>query len=187
MIKIGILTFHKSINYGSVLQTWALCQILNKYDVTVIDYEPTVYKESYGLYSASRGLKQNVNRLINTVAIRGQIKGFSDFRNCYLDLSGSFTAENINADAFKEYNAIITGSDHDTDFSEARCDDRLKEYILDYDFISIREKSGADKVSRFIDNQKEVYTMLDPTLLNTKETYDEITSKRIVQEPYIFL
>lgn len=29
--------------------------------------------------------------------------------------------------------------------------------------------------------------MLDPTLLNTKEVYEEITNDRIIKEPYIFL
>ena len=40
MEKIGILTFHKSINYGSVLQAWALCTALKEYNV---DYEPDIY------------------------------------------------------------------------------------------------------------------------------------------------
>ena len=47
--RIGILTFHKAINYGSVLQAWALQQTLktNEYDSEIIDYEP---KESKHLY-----------------------------------------------------------------------------------------------------------------------------------------
>lgn len=45
MEKIGILTFHKSINYGSVLQAWALCTALKEYNVSVIDYEPDIYKQ----------------------------------------------------------------------------------------------------------------------------------------------
>lgn len=30
MDKIGILTFHRSENYGSVLQAWALCRKIPK-------------------------------------------------------------------------------------------------------------------------------------------------------------
>ena len=43
--KIGILTFHKSINYGSVLQAFALSDLLSKrgYAVEIIDYEPASY------------------------------------------------------------------------------------------------------------------------------------------------
>lgn len=38
MKKIGILTFHKSINYGSVLQAWALCTALKEYNISIINY-----------------------------------------------------------------------------------------------------------------------------------------------------
>ena len=50
--KIGILTFHKAINYGSVLQAWALQNTLkmNGYDSEIIDYEP---KELRHLYETS--------------------------------------------------------------------------------------------------------------------------------------
>ncbi len=218
MKRIGILTFHKSINYGSVLQAWSLCQTLKDYDVEVIDYEPKEYKKIYGLFSASRGLKYNINRLFNFTAIKNQAKLFESFRNSYLKLSASYKSENISSNIFEKYDAVVTGSDqiwniqtsdaddifflpysisakkiayacsiNDTNFKEKRCDDNLKERILNYDFISIREKSGVDKVSQFIDYKKKVYTMLDPTLLNTKEMFEEITSVRLIKEPYIFL
>lgn len=218
MKKIGILTFHKSINYGSVLQTWALCKILSDYNVSVINYEPRVYKKTYGLFSVSKGLKYNVNRLLNCMAIERQIQKFSGFRKSYLPLTKGYISSTISKDTFDEFDAIITGSDqiwnvhaedsddifflpytisakkiayacsvNDTDFTEKRCDDVLKEYMLDYDFISIREKSGADKVSRFLENKKSIYTVLDPTLLNSKEVYEEITNDQIIKEPYIFL
>lgn len=218
MKKIGILTFHKSINYGSVLQAWALEQILKDYDVVIIDYEPIAYKKIYGLFYAFRSMKNNINRILNFNAVIRQIKNFSRFRNKELNLTKSCVAKNINEDYFKEFDVIVTGSDqiwnvhaedaddifflpynikakkiayacsvNNTEFTEDRCTDVLKKCILDYDFISIREKSGADRVLQFIDNRKKVYTMLDPTLLNTKETFYKITSKRIVQEPYIFL
>ena len=39
---IGILTFHKSVNYGSVLQAWALQRMLalKGIESEIIDYEP---------------------------------------------------------------------------------------------------------------------------------------------------
>ena len=80
MKKIGILTFHKSINYGSVLQAWALSKILKDYDVSIIDYEPMVYKKNYGMFCLSKGWKYNLNRLLNYSAIKRQIQNFSDFR-----------------------------------------------------------------------------------------------------------
>lgn len=218
MKKIGILTFHKSINYGSLLQAWALRNVLNDYETFVIDYEPDAYRGMYALFSKQRRIKSNVNRLFNCVAIKRQIIYFSKFRKSYLNCTEKYKSHNLKHDSFESFDAVITGSDqiwnvrardaddayfvpfqiaakkiayacsvNDTDFSENRCDDKLRNYILDYDFISIREVSGAQKVSEFINNQKKVYTMLDPTLLNTKEAFDAITSKRLIQRPYIFL
>lgn len=47
-MKIGILTFHRAINYGAVLQCYALYTTLNGmgHDVEVVDYRPA-YIEKY--------------------------------------------------------------------------------------------------------------------------------------------
>ena len=218
MKKIGILTFHKSINYGSVLQAWALCTALKEYNISIINYEPDVYKQNYGLVSLDKGLKYNINRLLNYIAINRQIHGFAEFRHKYLPLTQKCTSLDISENTFAKFDAIITGSDqiwnvhaedaddafflpyninakkiayacsiNNTDFTEKRCDEKLKKWISDYDFISIREKSGADKVSHFLNGEKIIYTVLDPTLLNTKDAFDAITNNRIVKSPYIFL
>ncbi|MFQ9152593.1 MAG: polysaccharide pyruvyl transferase family protein [Blautia sp.] len=54
--KIGILTFHKSINYGSVLQAFALSDLLSKrgYAVEIIDYEPASYSIQYRIFEKIR-------------------------------------------------------------------------------------------------------------------------------------
>ena len=50
-MKIGILTFHRSINYGAVTQCYALATEIKKRipysDVEVIDYVPRFRKEKY--------------------------------------------------------------------------------------------------------------------------------------------
>jgi hypothetical protein len=76
MKKIGILTFHKSINYGSALQAYALRKVLSDYETYIIDYEPDAYKSMYGIYLAKRSLKSNINRLLNYVAIKRQVLFF---------------------------------------------------------------------------------------------------------------
>ena len=49
---IGILTFHKSVNYGSVLQAWALQRMLalKGIESEIIDYEPEKYGELYDVF-----------------------------------------------------------------------------------------------------------------------------------------
>lgn len=51
-MKTGIITFHRSINYGSALQAWALAYVLDKMGAQpeIIDYEPNNYREMYALF-----------------------------------------------------------------------------------------------------------------------------------------
>ncbi len=216
--KVGILTFHKSINYGSVLQCWALQKTIEKlgYKVEIIDYEPKIYKNLYGLFNNK--WKHNLN-VLPVVAFRFfQDKAFSNFRNKELNLSEYKYFYDSDYSRFNEYDAIVCGSDqiwnlnavdcddifflpfhihgrklayavsiNNTNFSETRANEHLRDDIIDFNFISEREKSGAQKISSFIDNKKKIYSCLDPTLLHTRSDFEIITSKRFIKQPYIFL
>ena len=50
--KTGILTFSRSLNYGSTLQAWSLTQFLQQAGVNpeIIDYEPNGYRDIYALF-----------------------------------------------------------------------------------------------------------------------------------------
>lgn len=72
-------------------------------------------------------------------------------------------------------------------YNEDVCDDQLRKNILDFDYISIREHSGAKKISHFLNTDKQVKVQPDPSLLQTKEVFAAIASKRIVEKPYIFM
>ena len=67
MNKIGIMTFHKSINYGSVLQAYALQQAVNKlgFSSEVIDYEPDNYKYLYGYFRIPKNSTNIKHDIIN--------------------------------------------------------------------------------------------------------------------------
>ena len=45
--KIGILTFHNAVNYGAILQCYALQNALEQrgYNVEVIDYTPLYFNK----------------------------------------------------------------------------------------------------------------------------------------------
>lgn len=53
MWKIGILTFHRAINYGAFLQAFALKTYLSKcnYRATIIDYWPIGHESAYNVFS----------------------------------------------------------------------------------------------------------------------------------------
>lgn len=52
-MKIGILTYHRSNNYGALLQGIALREVLARagHDVTFIDYWPAYHRHMYALFS----------------------------------------------------------------------------------------------------------------------------------------
>lgn len=51
-MKIGILTFHRAINYGAFLQAYALKKFIESlgYDVSIIDYWPNEHSAAYNLF-----------------------------------------------------------------------------------------------------------------------------------------
>lgn len=218
-MKVGILTFHKSINYGSVLQCWALRDILVKhgYDVEVIDYEPDSYHQQYAIYQKGHA-KHNINVFFVSHWIKRQNNLFTEFRERTLNLSKEKYKSSSNFSSLNKYDVIICGSDqiwnlkaldcdpiyflpfhtagrkvayavsiNDATYKEAKATDDLRKAILDFNYLSEREKSGADKLEDFIDHQKKVDTCLDPTLLHKKADFDAIASDRVEKEPYIFL
>ena len=220
--KIGILTFHKSINYGSVLQSWALSKVISKrFVVEIIDYEPQNYEFLYANYrqwNSWNNIKYNLKRMPLSSALNNQQQLFKKFRDKQLPLSRKKYNYNNGCDIKEEYKGIVVGSDqvwnirakdcdpifflpfnysgnkvsyacsiNDTDYTEKNLPSNLASEICDFDFISIREESGKNKLEQFIAKQKKVYTLLDPTLLCNSSEYDSLLNDRIVDGKYIFL
>lgn len=220
--KIGILTFHKSINYGSVLQSWALSRVISKrFVVEIIDYEPQNYEFLYANYrqwNSWNNIKYNLKRMPLSSALNNQRQLFKKFRDEQLPLSRKKYNYNNGCDIKEEYKGIVVGSDqvwnirakdcdpifflpfnysgnkvsyacsiNDTDYTEKNLPSNLASEIFDFDFISIREESGKNKLEQFIAKQKKVYTLLDPTLLCNSSEYDSLLNDRIVDGKYIFL
>ncbi len=220
--KIGILTFHKSINYGSVLQSWALSKVISKrFVVEIIDYEPQNYEFLYANYrqwNSWNNIKYNLKRMPLSSALNNQRQRFKKFRDEQLPLSRKKYNYNNGCDIKEEYKGIVVGSDqvwnirakdcdpifflpfnysgnkvsyacsiNDTDYTEKNLPSNLASEICDFDFISIREESGKNKLEQFIAKQKKVYTLLDPTLLCNSSEYDSLLNDRIVDGKYIFL
>ena len=66
MDKIGILTFHRSENYGSVLQAWALCQQINTLpgrQAELIDYSNRAQQDLYALFLPPKSVKNIAKNL----------------------------------------------------------------------------------------------------------------------------
>lgn len=114
--KIGILTFHNAVNYGAVLQAYALYHVIASagYKVEVIDYvNDEIEKEL-----KSKGIldKSSISSYLKSVLKKyhgyRKIQSFSHFMKRNLSLSEE---RNIHQDCTqqlgKKYDVLITGSD----------------------------------------------------------------------------
>jgi len=115
-MKIGIITYHRVRNYGSVLQSYALMKYLEKmgHDVYIINYIPkphSTYMEFLG--SPEGSLLRKTVYILGSFPLRLKVyKVYKNFRKRYLKLSKK---EYTRATDFAKYpldmDVYITGSD----------------------------------------------------------------------------
>lgn len=216
-MKIGILTFHRAVNYGAVLQAWALQTFLqNKgYDAGILDYRCKAIEENYKLLSKHKifagsllsSVKYILSRIFHFSVILNRKKEFNEFINNRLNLLGLQEVKNLDV--------VITGSDQ-------VWNPFLTGGINDYYFLNIEDFNDKNKIAyavsgeiKYIDdsfvrqvapiaakipnisvresNLKQVLRIqnakvcVDPIFLLTFEEWGAIGQRRIVEEDYIFL
>lgn len=113
-MKIGILTFHNTMNYGSFLQALGTYNVLIElgYDCEIVDYECKAIEDSE--FSVLKKRKFNLKSIPRYFLItKKQKKKYEKFRNdlyAYMKVSRRYTHETIkNADNM--YDAFLVGSD----------------------------------------------------------------------------
>lgn len=112
-MKVGIVTFHRAINYGAVLQAFALRTCIEEkgMDCEIIDYRSTYlekYYKSFLLLNTS--LKGICGSILNAPIRWLRKKAFKNFREKYLIFSRLFTEDTIK-EANEEYDLFVFGSD----------------------------------------------------------------------------
>lgn len=72
-MRIGILTFHRAVNYGAALQAYSLLRYLSRqcHDVVLIDYYPREDEKDYDIFRSMISLK---NVLYNFLVFPYSIK-----------------------------------------------------------------------------------------------------------------
>lgn len=114
MEKIGILTFHRAVNYGAQLQSYALqctlsdmgadCQLVDYICPAITKpYRPIYITKEKPLFSFAKSLIM-FNRRIK------KAKSFESFQNKIVKSKEQYTPENI-CEAKNRYDKFITGSD----------------------------------------------------------------------------
>jgi len=138
-MKVGILTFHRSNNYGAVLQTYALQTVLDQLGITsqIIDYVRPGKKELF--FSPWWGFKNciiNGFTLIHYSKIILRNARFEEFRKIFFHISPKsyYSCEELEK-ALPEVDAFICGSDQI--WRPVLDKNQLRVYYLD--FINSKE------------------------------------------------
>ena len=208
-MEIGIITYHFPLNYGAVLQVYALSRVLENlgHDVKIIDYQPISHVRRYNWSWNRLGCNgQNLRNLKLS-------KKFACFRKSYLKMTKLYqTQEQLKADP-PDFDVFISGSDqvwnqtafgkntpyfldfapkgtrrvsYSASFGKSQVDDRfrseLKVLLNNIDHISVREKSGCDIIKELTNRQSTC--VLDPTLL--LDDYNDIISP-VPEKNYILV
>ena len=133
-MKIGILTFHASFNYGSMLQAYALHKVLNDmgHNVEIINFRPAEQREMYhypiilssAKYSKVRMLLHYLRHFRSYYPQIRKWNRYNDFLKKYLVHTKEFHEVKELENYHFQYDYLVIGSDqiwnyNCRDFSEA--------------------------------------------------------------------
>lgn len=200
-MKIGILTFHYSNNYGALLQTYALSKVLIQ-----LGFEPMIInripKQNIGCKTVKSTLRQLVNKHF--------LKSFTQFRIDHLEnITRPLLRECDLKEVVETFDAVIVGSDqvwrmeyttglelnnfldfvpdHISKISYAasfgidqfNCDKetliKVRNLLARFKAISVRESSGVS-ICKNLFNVNATH-LLDPTLILFPEDYNILMAK----------
>ncbi|MBR2980129.1 MAG: polysaccharide pyruvyl transferase family protein [Myxococcaceae bacterium] len=118
--RIGILTFHRALNYGAILQTYALQQAIARLspdiDVRVVDYfcpaieRPAIPRRVHWRRGAAFGLSRYLFQVLNSPAYLAKKRPFKLFCQRHLSLTRRVNAADI-ASIVDEFDYFVSGSD----------------------------------------------------------------------------
>lgn len=215
-MKIGILTMHRVIHFGSVLQAFALQQTLLKMGLKneIIDY---VYPNEWHVPTQKQNIKEKIYSYFKKIVPQKQSKIEEFISKELIKTSKTYKTPQELALKCPYFDIYITGSDQvwNTDYlkgdksfffnflpdgtkkiSYASSFGRFtfdgeaaKEWLNNlstYEALSVREEKAQKIIKKYTGLDSEL--VLDPTLLISKEEWESFASKeRYVDDDYILV
>ena len=115
-MKIGLITFHASYNFGSVWQAFALQQLIQQRfcNCEIINYRMLSQKDKYSLFPLHYGLKSLLRSAVQLPYIfdkRKSYRKYEDFINRKMNLTQEINSVNQLNSYSNKYDLYIAGSD----------------------------------------------------------------------------
>lgn len=155
-MKVGIITFHRALNYGALLQAFALRYSLSKLgaEAQILDYRNPIMEDmySYPPFSQRKNLRDKVKFLIQGKSELKRRTKFEYYRNKYLNLSNELHTEEDMKLVSDKYDKFITGSDQVWNYGAHNFD---KNYFLE--FVNERTKKYSYAASFGISSLPKEY------------------------------
>jgi hypothetical protein len=142
--RVGIITFHRAVHYGALLQAFALQEVLKKmgYECIIIDYRnsylESLYKE---MKLADCCNLMDLGRFIFYFKYHNKIhKKFREFSSTYLNKSDAYYSIEELRKIASQYNKFICGSDQVWNYKLTGFE---KAYFLDFTEDILKKNSYA--------------------------------------------
>lgn len=121
-MKVGIITFHAALNYGSALQAYALQEYLVSlgHEAEVIDFRSAAQRRLYpapvcfnSVYNAKHSLRRLLSGWGEIASMREKRRGFDSFLTSYLRLTPKtyHSESQLHNEDWSSFDAIVAGSD----------------------------------------------------------------------------
>lgn len=162
MKKVGILTYHRSINYGAMLQAYALRYTIQKlgHDAEVIDYGKIGQERFFfwSTFSPKAIAGSIINNFLRLFGERQRLATFNKFSEEVIGISQKhyYTKDELTAD-LSHYQSLVTGSDQV--WHPLICEDDMS-YFLDFPISDNQKIAYAPSfgVKKLTDKQQKKYT-----------------------------
>lgn len=189
-MRVGILTYHNAINYGAVLQAYALQQVVKKLGVEceIIDYSCPAVEKQYRRKKISDHAhwKAYVMDILSGHRLDRKKEAFEKF--CIQNLSLSAKVDGIVGESLNDYDAIIVGSDQ---VFNPKNTDGDSAYLLDFQ-CSAKKIAYAASIgnNEFLDLWKSKYKvdyenlLKDFYSLSFREEDASLFVSNLLNEPY---
>ncbi|WP_034549721.1 polysaccharide pyruvyl transferase family protein [Carnobacterium funditum] len=214
---IGVVTFHRSLNYGAVLQTYGLVKAIESegYEVNVVDYrnDQLENRDSYKRFFKTKGLFRIIYQYLDLPFWIIRRNKFDAFLSNIV--SGKRYTE-IGSEADRDYDSFMVGSDQVWNYKITNSDEN---FFLNKITNNIKKNSYAASfgISKIPKDKNEYYqkglnnfncisvredtgaiivekykqykpeVVLDPSLLLNKEEWISVSDKSKLKYDYILI
>ena len=210
-MKIGILTFHRALNYGAFLQCFALKKTVESlgHDVEIIDYWPDAHAQVYAGFNKTLFKHCNMigklNMLIDwTFSYKKRLSRRKSFEKLWAEQLGLTNIQTLlthNELRNVKKDIVLYGSDQIwwkstiigyEGFDDAYWGQHIPDMVRKVSYgasmgsaVSVRESGLKLTLNSFCNIP--ITTVLDPTLLLSKEEWSKYSIAPRVDVPYILL